>query len=72
MQCDDLVDALAGHADGSVALDRSSRRHVEQCLRCQAELVQHRRILRTMRALRTELLQPEPGLLAEILASPAG
>ena len=30
--------------------------------------MQHRRILRTMRALRTELLEPGPGLLAEILA----
>ena len=67
--CDELVDALAEHADGRVALDRTARKHVEQCLRCQAEMVQHRRILRTMRALRTELLEPEPGLLAEILAS---
>jgi hypothetical protein len=69
MRCDDLVDALAGAADGDGGLDRAARHHVEQCLRCQAELVQHRRILRTMRALRTELLEPAPGLLAEILAT---
>ena len=68
MQCDDLADALAGAADGT-DLDRAARRHVEQCLRCQAELVQHRRILRTLHALRTEVLEPAPGLLAEILAT---
>ena len=69
MRCDDLVDVLAEEADGPASLDRSARRHVEQCLRCQAELVQHRRILRAMRQLRTEVLEPAPGLLAEILAT---
>lgn len=68
MLCDDLVDALAAAADGTPISDRAARSHVESCLRCQAELVQHRRILRTMRALRTEVLLPGPGLLAEILA----
>jgi len=67
--CDDLLEVLAEHADGPTTLDRAARRHVDQCLRCQADLVQHRRILRTMHALRTELLEPAPGLLAEILAS---
>ena len=69
MRCDELVDVLAEEADGPSSLDRSARRHVEQCLRCQAELVQHRRILRAMRQLRTEVLEPAPGLLAEILAT---
>ena len=68
MQCEDLVDVLAGSVDDPAALDRRTRRHLEQCLRCQAELVQHRRILRTMRTLRNEVLEPAPGLLAEILA----
>jgi methyl-accepting chemotaxis protein len=68
MRCDDLVDALAAAADGSELLGRSERRHVERCLRCQAELVQHRKVLRAMRTLRTEVLEPAPGLLADILA----
>ena len=52
MQCDELADELAGLADGSVKLDRAGRRHVEQCLRCQAEVVQYRKLLRAMRSMR--------------------
>ncbi|MBV9952365.1 MAG: hypothetical protein JO291_10475 [Acidimicrobiia bacterium] len=69
MRCDDLGDVLAATADGSVSLDDAARRHVERCLRCQAELVQYRKLLRTLRTLRTEVLEPAPGLLAEILAN---
>lgn len=69
MRCDDLAEALAATADGSVLLGRHERRHVERCLRCQAELVQYRKVLRAMRALRTEVLEPSPGLLADVLAN---
>ena len=68
MLCDDIGEVLAATADGSVSLDDAARDHVEQCLRCQAELVQYRKLLRTLRTLRTEVLEPAPGLLAEILA----
>jgi len=67
--CDDLARELSGVADGSHQLSRHGRRHVEQCLRCQADLVQYRRLLRTLRALRTDVLEPAPGLLAEIFAN---
>ena len=56
MRCEDVADDLAATADGSVLLGRSERRHVESCLRCQAELVQYRKVLRAMRALRTDVL----------------
>ncbi|MGK2947793.1 MAG: anti-sigma factor family protein [Acidimicrobiales bacterium] len=69
MRCEDLVDDLAATADGSVLLGRHERRHVEHCLRCQAELVQYRRLLRAMRSMRTEVLEPAPGFLAEVLAN---
>jgi hypothetical protein len=67
--CESVADQLAGVADGSLQLSRSSRRHVESCLRCQADLVQYRRLLRTLRSLRTEVLEPAPGLLADVFAS---
>jgi hypothetical protein len=64
-----LSDALSDAADGAVLLDAPARAHVEQCLRCQAELVQYRKLLRALRAMRTELLEPAPGLLPEVLAN---
>lgn len=72
MQCEDLVTDLATVADGSALLSGEPLRHVESCLRCQAELVQYRKLLRAMRAMRTEVLEPAPGLLADLLAGAAG
>jgi hypothetical protein len=69
VQCDDVADLLAGFADGSPLLERGARRHVEACLRCQADLVQYRKLLRALHHLRTEVLEPAPGLLPEILAT---
>ncbi len=69
MRCEAVADDLAGVADGTAVLDPRAREHVEQCLRCRADLVHHRRILRVMRSMRTELLEPAPGLLPEVLAA---
>jgi hypothetical protein len=63
-----VVDVLPEMASDTGHLDPTQRRHVEHCLRCQAELVQYRKLLRAMRALRTEVLEPSPGLLADVLA----
>jgi hypothetical protein len=67
--CDQLVDELAGAAEQPERLDAGIRQHVEHCLRCQAELVQYRKLLRVMRTMRTEVLAPAPGMLADILAA---
>jgi len=72
MRCEDLAPSLSDAADGSALLGRDERRHVERCLRCQAELVQYRKLLRVMRTMRTEVLEPAPGVLADILANVAG
>lgn len=68
MRCDEIADLLPEAAEGAVLLDRPARRHVDRCLRCQAEVVQYRKLLRTLHAMRTEVLEPAPGLLADILA----
>jgi len=68
VQCEAVAELLADVADGSLMLERSARRHVDSCLRCQAELVQYRKLLRALHNLRTEVLEPAPGLLADILA----
>jgi len=68
MLCDEIADELAGVVDGSARLDRPRRRHVEQCLRCQAELAQYRKLLRAMHALRSEVAPAPPGLLGNVMA----
>ena len=69
MRCEDVADRLSLVADGSLRLDGAARRHVEECLRCQAEIVQYRKLLRSLRAMRTEVLEPAPGLVTDILAA---
>ena len=68
-QCHAVAEELSSAASDGAALSPATRRHVESCLRCQADLVQYRRLLRTLRSLRTEVLEPAPGLLPEILAT---
>jgi hypothetical protein len=67
--CEDLSLQLAAVADGSVALPPSEATHVETCLRCQAELAQYRRLLRSLRALRTHTVIPDEDLLVDVLSA---
>lgn len=69
MRCEELAPALAGVVDGSLRLDRGDRRHVEQCLRCQAELARYRRLRRAASTLRAEVIAPPPSLLHDVLVS---
>ena len=69
MRCDAVADRLAEVAAGRELLAGDARRHVESCLRCQAELVQYRKLLRALRTMRTEVLEPAPGLLTDLLAA---
>jgi hypothetical protein len=61
--------ALPGIVDGMEVAELDLRRHVETCIRCQAELAQYRKVLRTLHQMRTELLEPAPGLLPDILVA---
>src|SRR4051812_27184523 len=67
--CGDVSEALAGIADGSRVAPLGVIRHVDTCLRCQAELAQYRKLLRALHQLRTEVLEPAPGLLTDILTA---
>jgi hypothetical protein len=69
MRCEEAAELLPQFADGTTLADRATRRHVDRCLRCQAELVQYRKLLRALHSLRTEVLEPSPGLLTDILAT---
>ena len=56
-------------SSGGAAVELSVQRHIESCLRCQAELARYRRMLRGLQLLRTRYLEPAPGLLAQTLAA---
>jgi hypothetical protein len=68
VDCDAVAEALPGIVDGAAVADLPMARHVDGCLRCQAELVQYRKLLKALHQLRTEVLEPTPGLLTDILA----
>ena len=69
VSCDSVAELLPQVVEHGGAVDAPVIEHVEACLRCQAELVQYRRLLKALRQLRTEVLEPAPGTLTGILAS---
>ena len=68
MRCEELAEVVSASEEGVVVDDWRARRHVETCLRCQAELARYRKLVRALRALRGDLLQPEAGLVADVMA----
>ena len=68
MRCDQVSILLAASADESAVLQPEPARHVASCLRCQAEAVQYRRLLRDLGAMRHQLVAPDARMLDEILA----
>lgn len=68
MLCEEVADRLSAIMDGNQAADPAVVRHVEGCLRCQAELVQYRRLLKLLRQLQVQGPQPPPGMLGDVLA----
>lgn len=69
MQCEEVIDKLSDIAEGAQVADDTLSAHVSTCLRCQAEVVQYRRLLKALHSLRTEILEPAPGTLTGLLAS---
>ena len=67
MPCEELNLRLAEVADGSAVLTGPEAQHVASCLRCQAELAQYRKLLRSLRALRAHTVAPDEELLADLL-----
>ena len=66
--CEEAAETLAGAADGSVVLAPSVRRHVDGCLRCQAEMAQYRKLLRALHGLAAEVVTPPVGLAEATVA----
>jgi len=68
-QCDEIAILLPQVVDSAEPVALPVQRHVESCLRCQAELARYRRMLRGLQLLRTQYFEPTPGMLAATLAS---
>ncbi|MEM7276327.1 MAG: hypothetical protein AAF547_24850 [Actinomycetota bacterium] len=69
MLCDTISIQLAEVVDGESVLAPDAARHVERCLRCQAELAQYRKLLRALTTLRSDFAHVDDLLLEEILDS---
>ena len=69
MQCEEVALVLPATLDGDSPVAIPVQRHVESCLRCQAEVVRYRRMLRGLQLLRTQYLEPSPGVLTQTLAA---
>ncbi len=67
--CDRLAELLPAAVDAAEPVELEVARHVETCLRCQAELARYRKMLRGLHYLRTRYLEPAPGVLVETLAA---
>lgn len=68
-QCEEIAVLLPDAVDSADPVALPVRRHIESCLRCQAELARYRRMLRGLQLLRTQYFEPTPGMLAATLAS---
>ena len=66
ISCSEAAEALPSVLDGNPARVEVLE-HVDACLRCQAELVRYRRLLRLLHQLRAERAQLPPGLVADVL-----
>jgi anti-sigma factor RsiW len=69
VRCDDVALLLPEAVDGDTPVALPVQRHVESCLRCQAELARYRRMLRGLQVLRQQYLEPAPGVLTQTLTA---
>jgi hypothetical protein len=62
-----VAERLSGLLDDPAALDAAEAEHVGQCLRCQADLAQYRRLRRTMVAMGAQERPVPAGLATDVL-----
>jgi hypothetical protein len=60
--------SIAARLAGFDELDPATQAHVETCLRCQAELVGYRKLVRALASLRSEAMFIPAGLVEDIIA----
>lgn len=63
-----VIAKIPGVVDGSALLTHSEQSHAETCADCKAEILRYRKLLRALHDLRTVVIHPAPGFLADVLA----
>ncbi len=69
--CDDVAPSLFGVVERRDDVPAEHLAHVEHCLRCQAEVVQHRKVARVLARERSRQVEPPSDLLLGVLAAVA-
>jgi hypothetical protein len=67
VRCEAVAERLPAAIDDVGALDAEQADHVGQCLRCQAELAQYRRLRRTLAAMATDARRVPDDLATDVL-----
>lgn len=65
---DQVFSKIPGAVDGSAILTHKEQSHIDTCRLCKVEVLQYRRVLRALHDLRTTVIRPAPGLLADVLS----
>jgi predicted anti-sigma-YlaC factor YlaD len=66
---DDVFSKIPGAVDGTALLSHPEQQHLGTCSVCRAEVMQYRKVLRALHDLRTSVIHPAPGLLADVLGN---
>jgi hypothetical protein len=69
VQCDQAAQALPRLLDRTRRADRQVVRHVDTCLRCQAEMAKYRGMRRLLEQVRAQHPQLPPGAVGSVLAA---
>jgi hypothetical protein len=66
---DQVFTKIPGAADGTAVLSHVEQQHLGICAECKSEVLQYRKVLRALHELRTAVIHPAPGLLADVLGN---
>lgn len=67
MRCEDAAVAVSESIEAELPMPKTAARHVDRCLRCQAEQAQYKKVFRGMSSLRSAEIDPGPQMVTEIL-----
>jgi hypothetical protein len=67
VRCEEAAVAVSESIEAELPMPKTAARHVDRCLRCQAEQAQYKKVFRSMHALRSAEIDPGPQMVTEIL-----